>query len=159
MAQAALWIGLRRWPRVQLAAIISSACNPFLWRYLDEVRPYAVQYSGATVVLSCLAWLAAQPAPLIGAPWLSAFGAGLFVLCASTALGIPWAGAAVLAVLCLTWRRARISLEPCFRSGLPRLGAGACLPCRVLPMDRQVPRRRRGGRLRASPWQPSLLRL
>jgi len=110
LAQAAYWVGLRRWPRLQLAAVLCGACDPFLWRYFNEARPYAMQYSGAAVVVSCLAWLAGESGPvLIGGGWLFAFGGGLFVLCASVTLGIPWAGAAVLSFLCLAWRGARIA--------------------------------------------------
>jgi hypothetical protein len=112
VAQAAFWFGLRARPRLQFAALLCGACNPFLWRYLDEARPYAMQYSGATVVLGCLAWLAVSSEPVLGAAWIFAFGGGLFVLCGSNALGVPWAGAAMLALLCLGWRRARIAWSP-----------------------------------------------
>ncbi len=108
VAQAAFWVGLRPWRRVQLAAVLCNACNPFLWRYLNEARPYAMQYAGAAMVVSCLAWLGASAAPVLGASWLLAAGTGLFLLCGSCALGVPWAGAAVLACLWLTLRRTRI---------------------------------------------------
>ncbi len=112
VAQAAYWVGLRRWPRLRLAAVLCGACDPFLWRYLNEARPYAMHYSGAAIVVSCLAWLAGEPEPVLSACWLSAFGGGLFVLCASNALGVPWAGGAVLALFCLGWRKARIASSP-----------------------------------------------
>ncbi len=114
LAQGSLWVGLRRWPRFQIAAAFCGACDPFLWRYLDEVRPYAMQYAGAAMLVSCLAWLAASDAPVLRASGVWAFGAGLLILCGSTALGILWAGAAVLALFCLTWRRARIAWSPAF---------------------------------------------
>jgi hypothetical protein len=108
LAQASLWVGLRRRPGLQLATAICGACDPFLWRYLDEARPYAMQYAGSAVAVSCLAALVTPDAPALSASWLLAFGAGLLILCGSTALGFPWAGAAVLAFLCLTWRRRRV---------------------------------------------------
>lgn len=107
LSQAAFWIGFRRWPKLQLAAVLCGAFNPMLWRYLNEARPYAMEYSGAAIVICCLAALA-SPTAKIGALWLYAFSAGLLILCSSCALGIPWAGAAVLALLCLAWRRARV---------------------------------------------------
>ena len=118
LAQAAFWIGLRRWPRLQFAAVICAACDPFLWRYLDETRPYMMQYAGATIVLSCLAPFVSAPAPVIRARWVLAFAAGLLILCGSSALGVPWAGAATLGLFCLTWRRASLAKGPALIAAL-----------------------------------------
>lgn len=106
LAQASFWFGLRRWPRLKWAAVVFQAFNPFLWRYLDELRPYAMEYAGAAAVMSCLAWLAGEEE--IRAGWLFAFGTSIFILCSSSSLGIPWAGSAVLAFACLAWGEKRI---------------------------------------------------
>ena len=124
LAQAALWLGLRRWPRLQFAAVICAACDPFLWRYLNETRPYAMQYAGATVVLSCLALFVSEAAPVISARWVLAFGGGLSILCGSSALGIPWAGAAVLGLLCMAWGRARLTKGPALIAAAAIVGLG-----------------------------------
>ena len=123
LAQTAFWVGLRRWPSLRLAAVIFGAFNPFFWRFLDELRPYAMEYAGSAMVASCLAWLAG--ARDIPPKWLLAFGTGLFVLCGSSTLGIPWAGAAVLAFAGLTWGSRRLVWDRA--AVLASLGPGIAL--------------------------------
>lgn len=78
--------------------------HPFVWYYLDEVRPYALQLgAGAMLLLSCLV--------LTGAKGKSAWGVSLFVvssflLSGSSLLGgIPVALAFFLLVALGVWRQ------------------------------------------------------
>jgi hypothetical protein len=54
----ALWLALARQPRLQLAVFLVTICNPFVWYYLNETRPYAMQI-GASLFLAALVLLAA----------------------------------------------------------------------------------------------------
>ena len=75
--------------------------NPFLWFYLNEARPYVMQYGAACVLCAGLLDAAQEPArstkPI--SLWILAFG--LLVLCGSSLLGVIWAAFAGAAWLYL----------------------------------------------------------
>jgi hypothetical protein len=79
---------------------IFACCSAFLWAYLDEVRPYMLQFFAATVTMVPLFALAR----LMEAPKtksLVIFAAGLFVLCSSSLVGVVFAAFFGLAFLVL----------------------------------------------------------
>ncbi len=103
LGQVALYLGLRPLARCRVAVPLVALMSPFLWTYLNEARPYIMQYAGACIVLGslCQLHLKASEVRRVNARWLGWLGFGIFILCGSSALGIPWAGAAVLAAYCL----------------------------------------------------------
>jgi hypothetical protein len=95
-----------------------AVCSPFLWYYLNEARPYAIQAGAGFLLAAALTRLygAAQRADdssfdqaQSGSDqrlWLAAFCFGLLVLSATQLLGEIWAGAAVVtALFSLGWKR------------------------------------------------------
>ncbi len=115
LAQLTFYLGLQRRHRaVAITAFCLGLVHPFLWAYLDEARPYIIQYAGsclATVALFRLSESCAgdnSNADL----WLCA-GGGL-VLGGSSLLGMPFAGMALLVAL--------IYLAPALRRSGLRLG-------------------------------------
>jgi hypothetical protein len=102
-------------------AIALALLSPFLWSYLNEARPYVMQYAGACFTVAVLiGWLglAENEMPRAGSCWL--FAAGLLVLAGSSALGMAWAGAALLCAFVAL--RGRLFAAPL----LPPLLLGVC---------------------------------
>lgn len=110
LAQTALWIGLRNLKRLRVVAAVCVAICPFVWYYLNETSHYIMLFAGASIVIGVLARLATmeEGSQTLGARWFWAFGTGLLLLCGSNAMGIPWAGAASVAVLVLVAGRFKI---------------------------------------------------
>lgn len=97
LSQCALVIALRHRRHARWIAPLLAAANPFLWFYLNEARPYIMQYAAAAVVCSVLA-RTAEDASFGGRPaalWI--LGGGLIVLSASSLLGVVWAAFAGVA--------------------------------------------------------------
>jgi hypothetical protein len=104
-------VGLLAVPRRQLAFLVVLAVSPFVWYYLDEARPYAMQL-GATLLMMGAVWhLAEGPAKPEGREtkhryWVGCFCAGFLLLAGSSLLGVIWDVAALGAALAvLGWRR------------------------------------------------------
>ena len=100
--QAGRRSSLGPFPLLALASL-----NPFLWAYLNEARPYVMQYAAACVLCAFLfraaedASFALKPAGL----WI--FAGGLLLLCGSSLLGVVWAAFAGVAWLYLVRDRVR----------------------------------------------------
>ncbi len=130
LGQLAFLVLLRHKPRLALLACLLAAVSPILWMYLDETRPYVMQYAAAC-------WLAAavvrfssassQPSALDSrllvtrhsSILLVALAAATVILFASSLLGVAWAGAYVLALIFLL-------------RGNPAAGAPGNIPWRVI---------------------------
>jgi len=107
---------LRHRPGLRNATLLVYCLHPFVWYYLDEARPYLMQLSGALLVAgSVLTALDEEEQPL-SASWWWHFGAGLAILCGAGLLGVPWAVALLLPLLCHPGFR-----KSMLRSGLPAL--------------------------------------
>jgi len=125
-------VGLIRWSKrgqisSSLILVMLVCLSPFLWFYLNEVRPYIMQFAGAALFLggvlatifvgsrgNCMRFEAADC-------WAVALGAVL--LCGTSLLGVPWLLAGLL-VLALSWRSGTVEVS---RSCLPSTLIGAVL--------------------------------
>jgi hypothetical protein len=119
LAQLALWVGLKNTKTLRLVVALGVCLSPLLWFYLNETSHYVMLFAGACIVVGVMARLATTEAAQepLGAGWFWSFGAGCLLLCGSNAIGIPWAGAAFLAALCLVAGRFKV-----------RWGLGTFLP-------------------------------
>jgi len=96
--QLAFVVVLRHKPRLALFACLLAAVSPLLWMYLDETRPYIMQYAAACWLVAAIARFSTGPGEP-SAPWLwMALAVAVAVLFASSLLGVIWAGANVLAL-------------------------------------------------------------
>lgn len=96
LGQLAFLLLLRHKPRLALFACLLAAVSPVLWMYLDETRPYIMQYAAACWLAAAIVRFGTGAAP---APWMwTALAAAVVVLFASSLLGVVWAGAWVLAM-------------------------------------------------------------
>ena len=92
-------LGFMPFCRNRLALAVVTATSGFVWYYLSEARPYAMQV-GATLLLfagcrECFS-VEANQKPML---WSRvAVATGLVLLAASSLLGMIWAGAAVLTI-------------------------------------------------------------
>lgn len=103
--------------RNRIALAVVTAASGFVWYYLNEARPYAMQV-GATLLLfaSSRAFFSDKTDPNQTAALQPrmAFALGLILLSGSSLLGMIWAGAAVFAVaLALPFSRWRIEASSC----------------------------------------------
>ena len=110
LAQAALWMGLKDRKRLRVVVALCVAICPIVWFYLNETSHYIMLFAGASLTIAILARLATAEEEIqpLGAPWFWAFGTGLLLLCGSNAMGVPWAGVALLAALLLLVGRFKI---------------------------------------------------
>jgi len=93
LAEAAVLFGLRRLPRFAVALALLTALHPFLWYYMNEARPYIMQFTGAMLlaVVACRVATGLQKAKL-DADICLAWAVGTLILCGSSMLGVAWAG-------------------------------------------------------------------
>jgi len=105
--QLAFLVLLRVRPRLALTAALLALVSPTVWMYLDEARPYIMQYGAACWFVAALFAQSlgagvrrSGPDPVIAA----AFAAALVVLFSSSLLGVLWAVGFLLA---LGWLRLR----------------------------------------------------
>ncbi len=75
--------------------------HPFVWYYLNEARPYAMELSGAMLVCGALYEAMERPDEPLTPSWWWLYGLGLLILCGSTVVGVPWAGCVTLLLLTL----------------------------------------------------------
>ncbi len=101
IGQVALCCALRRHPRAAALTVLLGAISPILWFYLNDARPYAMQYAGACLLCYVLFRAAEDPPAALrsGTMWL--FGIGILILCGSSLLGVIWAGGITAAWLFL----------------------------------------------------------
>ncbi len=84
----------------QTALVLLALTNAFLWYYLSEARPYIVLFFFASVLAACLFRLLRAPEEALESPlWFRLFCAGLFGLCLTSLIAVPWALGAMVAVL------------------------------------------------------------
>lgn len=106
LGQAAFLFFLRDRPRLALTACLLAAVSPMLWVYIDETRPYIMQYSAACWLTASLVRLSStsntEPSAL-NPQLLTALAAAFCVLFASSLLGAVWAVCFAAAFL---WLRA-----------------------------------------------------
>lgn len=101
-------------PRIQKVFFVLFACvSPFIWAYLDEARPYILQFCGAVLAMTGL-WNAAQPGhstPPARLPLrdLLLFSAGILLLCGSSLIGVIYSFFFGIAFLVAWLRRESIS--------------------------------------------------
>lgn len=82
---------LRRHPSLCNACLLLYCLHPFVWYYIDEARPYEMQLSGALLVCGALFTALDEPVEPLPSSWWWLFGLGLFILCGSSFVGVPWA--------------------------------------------------------------------
>ena len=111
-----LW-GIRCWRQekipVQVGMAMTTLVSPFLWYYLDEARPYAMQFAGGALLAGWLTRVIGAPNTVafrrdaVGAGPLGVLLAGVIVTAGSSALGVPWAGMVLVtgALAMLTWHK------------------------------------------------------
>lgn len=100
------------------AFFLASACSSaFVWAYLDEARPYILQFLGATVSVVALRHLATSGRPPACSDlWLFSFG--MIVLCGSSLIGVIfafWFALAFLAIWLPCESAGRIAARKDFR--------------------------------------------
>jgi hypothetical protein len=100
----ALWVALARQPRLQLAVFLVAVFNPFVWFYLNEARPYAMQLGASLFLAAALFhWnekpISAQSGESI---WAWGFVVALVALSGASMLGMIWAAAAIMAMIFLS---------------------------------------------------------
>ncbi len=83
-----------KWP-----VAIAAASSPFLWYYLNEARPYAMQVGSSFLIAGALQQLYKNSAAHQSRAWMAALSLGLIGLSGSNLLGQIWAGAAVATAL------------------------------------------------------------
>jgi hypothetical protein len=116
-------IGLLSIDRRTHFLVLTAAVSPFLWFYLDEARPYAMQIGSSLMLFGALQRLVENSAEPSSAgaekKWLWCFCFGLVALGGSSLLGMIWVVAAILAVpVALSWQRAL----PLLRRHTPLIG-------------------------------------
>ena len=106
LGQLAFVILLRHKPRLALSACLLAAVSPILWMYLDETRPYIMQYAAACWLAAAVVRFSATSEETPPQPWLlAALAAATVVLFASSLLGVVWAAAYTAAILLLLWKK------------------------------------------------------
>lgn len=82
------------------ALVILALTNAFLWYYLSEARPYIVLFCFASLTAACLfRLLHATEDALDSKLWFRLFCLGLFGLCLTSLIAVPWALGAMVAAL------------------------------------------------------------
>jgi hypothetical protein len=117
-------LGLLAIPRRQSAFTLLLLTSPFVWYYLDEARPYAMQIGAALLFLGGL-WRLVQADGRRTSITFAAAVLGLVLLSGSSLLGMIWAGAFLLSAIFVLGRAASARLVRENPAGL--LGAAAFL--------------------------------
>ena len=115
LGQLAFLLLLRHKPKLALLGCLLAAVSPILWVYLDETRPYVMQYAAACWLTAALVRLTTQqssPAsagtssysptsPVVGEQLslmeITAIAGAAVVLFASSLIGVIWCGAFFMA--------------------------------------------------------------
>lgn len=109
LAQTAFLVLLRHRPRLALTACLLSAFSPVVWAYLDETRPYLMQYAAACWLATGIVRLTTSKEPPTFS--LQVAGIALLVLFSSSPLGALWASGFMLAFVWI-WLHAGRKEEP-----------------------------------------------
>jgi len=89
-------------PRVQLAVFLTTALSPFVWYYLKEVRPYAMQLGASLFLAAALChWDQKEPDSTSESGWVWGFIVALIVISGASLLGMIWAAFPVAAAFLL----------------------------------------------------------
>jgi len=98
-----LVLGLLAIPRKQILFLGIVVVSPFAWYYLNEFRPYAMQFGAGFVLLGSLCRLTeiTEQQKNTGPEkfWAMAFCFGLVMLSGSSLLGMIWGGAGVAVII------------------------------------------------------------
>jgi hypothetical protein len=89
--QLAFLLLLRHRPRLALTASLLALVSPLLWMYLDETRPYIMQYAAACWMVAGLVRWSSNPALALDGKLIAILCGATFVLFSSSLLGIVWA--------------------------------------------------------------------
>jgi hypothetical protein len=132
VGQLAILLGLGYRRKLAVAAWTSGLMNPFLWQYLDEARPYVMQYAGSSLFLVGLVLsLDVVRGNRLGGAECGLIGCGLLVLCGSSMLGIPFAcaalGCAVMSCVLWGWPRKVVAKHLLWAWAAVLVGAGLLL--------------------------------
>ena len=117
VGQCALAYALRRTPGRALLILTLGSISPLLWYYLNDARPYLMQFAGACILGAVIFRAVEEACDAVRPVLLWAFGAGLIILCGSSLLGVIWAAGAIAAWWYLV--RDELSRLRSFRSFLP----------------------------------------
>lgn len=96
LAQAAFLLLLRDKPRLALLTTLLAAVSPTVWMYLDETRPYLMQYAAACWFVAAIVRLSADQsgaAANFSPPAITlttSLGAAAVILFGSSLLGVVW---------------------------------------------------------------------
>ena len=107
LAQLAFLVILRDKPRLALLAALLAIVSPTVWMYLDEARPYLVQYAAACWFIAAIVRATtSSPAPAASAEHqptflLPALGIAAVILFGSSLLGVVWVAGFFCALLWL----------------------------------------------------------
>jgi hypothetical protein len=112
----AIWHFLRRHARLRNLALLLFCIHPFVLYYVNEARAYAMDLSGAFLMAGCLFEAMDRPEEPVPVSWWWCYGAGLFLICGATVVGVPWAF--LITVVLITLASVRRSLG---RSLVPAL--------------------------------------
>ncbi|MDQ6911327.1 MAG: hypothetical protein M3128_00425, partial [Verrucomicrobiota bacterium] len=95
-----------------LPLLAIASVNPFLWFYLNEARPYVMQYAASCLVIAGLDEMLGSVRADKRSHGLELVLLGILVLASSSLLGMAWAASALLALLFLTFHvRHRLRLR------------------------------------------------
>ena len=96
-------------PPLRRGLLLAALSSPFVWYYLDEARPYALQVGASLIVFAALCRLASgRDEPAREGRWMTVLCFGSVVLAASGLLAMLWLGAYLGGALLSTpWRRWR----------------------------------------------------
>ena len=110
LAQLAFLVLLRHKPKLALTACLLSALSPVVWTYLDETRPYIMQYAAACWLSAGIVRLTTTTEPPTFS--LQVAGAALLVLFSSSPLGALWAIGFLIAFVWLWLHQSERMEEP-----------------------------------------------
>jgi hypothetical protein len=101
LGQLGFLLLLRHRPKLALTACVLAAVYPVLWVYLDETRPYVMQYAAACWLIAALVRIVATdgkfPSARISTAGLAAVALAAIVLFSSSLIGVLWTASFLLA--------------------------------------------------------------
>ena len=112
LGHAFLLAGLSRsrfGPRVAIVYACLAAVSPFLCFYLNEARPYVMEYGAACLLLAYLLEIDAAPERALAPRLVATMAAGMLLLAGGSLLGVPWAGSAFLAACWSLWKQRAVA--------------------------------------------------
>jgi len=111
LAFVAIAWGMKARPRWQFWLIVLAAINAFTWYYMNEARPYILLFAGCCTTFACLARAYfSRASALESRTWFFILLAGSLMVCATSAIAVPWAMTSILGVALLVGKDAFIQL-------------------------------------------------